>query len=65
VNRVFFLLFFLLFTSLSLFAQAPPPPPPPPPGTSVPIDNEVVFLLVAAGLFGALKLRKVKSDLES
>ncbi|MCG3166675.1 MAG: hypothetical protein POELPBGB_02455 [Bacteroidia bacterium] len=58
----------LLITSCLLFtvflAQAQPPPPPPPgplSGTAAPIDNEVIFLLAAASLFGAYKIYRSQS----
>jgi hypothetical protein len=67
-----FILIFIIYCGLCMvhsYAQGPPPPPPPPGplgggGTSVPIDNEVVLLLIATAAFGAWKLRKEKPAFE-
>jgi hypothetical protein len=65
MKQLILILFFLIGGITASYAQAPPPPPPPPPpggggGTSVPIDNDVIILFTAAGLFGVWKLRNQK-----
>jgi hypothetical protein len=63
-----FILIFIIYCGLCIvhsYAQGPPPPPPPPGplgggGTSVPLDNEVIFLLIAATAFGVFKLHHRK-----
>ena len=56
----------LVLVSGSVFAQTPPAPvtrasPPPPPGLVVPIDENIMSLLIAGFVFGlyiAIKSRK-------
>lgn len=42
-----------------LFAQGPPPPPPPP-GLVVPIDENIVVLIIAGCLYGLYAVRVMK-----
>jgi hypothetical protein len=47
----------LLFTFKYSAAQPPPPPPPGSPlSADVPIDEEIVFLLLSAALFAVVKI---------
>ena len=48
----------LVLTAGNLSSQPAPPPPPPPQTTSAPIDNGVLALLIAVGLYGYMQLRK-------
>ncbi|WP_141384436.1 hypothetical protein [Flavobacterium flevense] len=51
------LLIACLLVSLDGFAQGiPPAPPPPPPPPGLPVDDRIVFLLIAALLFGFYKI---------
>jgi len=45
----------------SAFAQGPDlPPPPPPPGLVVPIDENIVILIVAGFVFGIYAVARLK-----
>ena len=62
LNKYSLLLACLLVTIITVAAEGEPPPPvtlnttsrPPPPG--LPIDDRIVFLLIAALLFGFYKI---------
>ena len=54
VNKFFVLVIYML-SLVNVYAQAPPPPPPPPPGPlagEVPIDENLLALLIIAIVFG-------------
>ncbi|MDH7913792.1 hypothetical protein [Winogradskyella sp. SYSU M77433] len=51
------LFFFVSVASIAQVNQPPPPAPPPPP--FLPIDNGVVFLFIAALIYGAYKVYKI------
>ena len=57
--KFFFLLVLLLGFSL---AEAQTGPSPGPATTGGPIDGGAIFLLVVIGLYGYLKLRKIKGN---
>ncbi|MGE0635877.1 MAG: hypothetical protein AB7G44_01180 [Bacteroidia bacterium] len=65
MKKLLFIIALTFVFHATVLAQGPPPPPPPPGplgggGTSVPLDNEVVFLLIAAVAFGVFKLQNRK-----
>ncbi|WP_255593130.1 PID-CTERM protein-sorting domain-containing protein [Mesoflavibacter sp. SCSIO 43206] len=45
--------------------NVPPPPPPPVPPPGLPIDSGIVFLIVAALIYGVYKVIKHKQSLSA
>tara|TARA_Y100000815_G_scaffold148190_1_gene134065 strand:+ start:234 stop:434 length:201 start_codon:yes stop_codon:yes gene_type:complete len=59
-NKNMFASILFFFVSVASIAQVDSPPPPsstPPP--FLPIDNDVVFLFIAALIYGAYKVYKI------
>ncbi len=57
---------FMFFNLILAQAQTPPPPPPPlPPPPGLPVDNGIVFLIVAALIYGVYKVIKHKQSLSA
>lgn len=56
---------FMFFNLINIIdgGNVPPPPPTPPPG--LPIDNGIVFLIVAALIYGVYKVIKHKQSLSA
>ena len=54
-------LFFVGLISMAQGATPPPPGPPPPPG--LPIDSGIIFLFVAALVYGIYKVNKISKRL--
>jgi len=56
-------MFALAITTMLVFSAGyvmsqPPPPPPPPDQTAAPIDSGSLALLVAAGVYGYMQLKR-------
>ncbi|KIX20734.1 hypothetical protein SY27_12665 [Flavobacterium sp. 316] len=51
INRIVFIVAFLM-SFYNGFSQETPPPPTPPPGDPVPIDGGIVLMFFVAILFG-------------
>lgn len=62
MKKFILLLAFGLFFTCEYAAAQPPPPPPPgsPLSTAVPIDEDIFFLLLSAGLFAVVKINYKK-----
>ncbi len=57
---------FMFFNLILAQAQTPPPPPPPlPPPPGLPVDNGIMFLIVAALIYGVYKVIKHKQSLSA
>lgn len=57
---------FMFFNLILAQAETPPPPPPPlPPPPGLPVDNGIVFLIVAALIYGVYKVIKHKQSLSA
>ncbi|WP_336127480.1 hypothetical protein [Mesoflavibacter sp. CH_XMU1422-2] len=56
----------MFFNLILAQAQTPPPPPPPlPPPPGLPVDNGIMFLIVAALIYGVYKVIKHKQSLSA
>ncbi|UAB76475.1 hypothetical protein INR78_05655 [Mesoflavibacter sp. SCSIO 43206] len=58
---------FMFFNLINIVdgGNVPPPPPPPVPPPGLPIDSGIVFLIVAALIYGVYKVIKHKQSLSA